>query len=144
MIKYYCNRCNKEIKDNSNQRLCEECYNLLYEYDFQVGDEVITSIGEVGIIDYICKCVHCKERGFYEPHVISQGSEFILITNNSKENGFKNFYKIGKYTFGNINIKGAQSAYDYACKNFENAKIKLEKATNALSRVKKLSEKREN
>ena len=41
----------------------------IYDCMFEVGDEVITSNGKVGIITDICTCEKCKERGFYEPTV---------------------------------------------------------------------------
>ena len=73
------------------------------EYDFKVNDEVITSDGRLGIINSICECENCKKRGFYEPQVkLIEGVDDIYITDTDKKNGFSNFYKIGKYKFGNV------------------------------------------
>lgn len=145
MIKYFCDRCNKEIMCDGlcvpiyardglgvelvhikNKHLCAECtkqFNMvkdrlddvddffgmsdedinLMEYDFKVGDQVITDIGEIGYIESICKCEKCKNRGFYEPSVVTQiGSDRIYITDTDKASGFSSFYRIGKYTFGNL------------------------------------------
>lgn len=37
-------------------------------YNFKVGDKVVTVYGETGVIVDICTCDNCKERGFYEPY----------------------------------------------------------------------------
>ncbi len=146
MIKYYCDRCEKEFANDgicvpiyaqdafgvklvhlNDKHLCPECakkFNTikgrlddvddfftmsnedisLMEYDFKIGDQIITDIGEVGYIESICDCEKCKERGFYEPRVITLiGADRIYITDTDKENNFSSFYKIGKYTFGNLN-----------------------------------------
>ena len=145
MIKYYCDRCEKEFANDGisvpiyakdafgveiiylkDKHICPECvkkFNMvkdrlddfsdfftltdgdigLMEYDFKVGDQVVTSIGEVGYIESICECEKCKERGFYEPRVTTTiGADRIWITDTDKENNFSSFYKIGKYTFGNF------------------------------------------
>ena len=76
---------------------------------FKVGDEVITADGRTGVIDSVCECERCKERGFYEPSVrLKSGAYDIYITNLDKENGFANFYLIGKKVFGNIDIKSVE------------------------------------
>ena len=36
------------------------------DYEFAVGDKVVTIYGEVGHIVYICRCDRCLERGFRE------------------------------------------------------------------------------
>lgn len=73
------------------------------EYNFKVGDEVITSTGEVGVIKDICDCKYCKERGFCEPQVETKiGNGTIYITDNDKRVNFRSFYKIGDYIFGNL------------------------------------------
>lgn len=73
------------------------------EYNFKVGDEVITSTGQVGVIEDICDCEYCKERGFCEPQVETKiGNGTIYITDNDKRVNFRSFYKIGDYVFGNI------------------------------------------
>ena len=125
MIKIYCNKCGKEIiggvhkiveKIEATDALgavlvtfpqevhyCDECqYNNL-TCGFKVGDQVITNDGRVGVIEGICDCDRCKERGFYEPRVKTCiGNDQIWITDTDKENGFINFYKIGDRIFGNI------------------------------------------
>ena len=126
MIKIYCDKCGKEIADNVNAvieeteaknccdntvmkfasasyQYCDECMENGLTCGFKVGDEVITSTGEVGRIISFCTCQLCKERGFYEPTVeVVIGNEAIHITDNDKRNGFSSFYKIGDQIFGNI------------------------------------------
>ena len=86
----------------------------LMRYDFKVGDRVITSDGEVGIIKSICDCEKCKERGFYEPQVTTIiGDCGIYITDTDKNNGFNSFYKIGKYRFGNLDVGRVECNIDY-------------------------------
>lgn len=76
---------------------------LLYN-SFKVGDEVITDDGRVGVIESICTCKSCRNRGFYEPSVKNkiEGSDQIYITDTDKRNGFISFYKIGNRVYGNI------------------------------------------
>lgn len=70
------------------------------DYKFSIGAEVITTEGERGKITYICKCNHCKDRGFYEPIWAKDGeNEEQYITNYAAETGFKGFYRIGPYRF---------------------------------------------
>lgn len=126
MIKIYCDKCGKEIVDNVNTdseetkaialdgtvvakwtktfHYCDECqYNEL-SCGFKVGDKVITDDGRVGVIESLCDCENCKERGFYEPQVKMRiGDSQIWISDNDKRNGFANFYQIGNKVFGNIN-----------------------------------------
>ena len=88
--------------------------NNVVEYDFRVGDRVITSTGKVGIIESICDCDQCKARGFYEPSVEAvDGVGSIYITDNDKRVGFRSFYQIGKYKFGNID----KESVEYDIKN---------------------------
>lgn len=76
------------------------------EYNFKVGDEVITADGCVGVITSICDCEYCKARGFLEPQVETKIGDYIWVSNFHKENGFCDFYKIGDYVFGNIYENG--------------------------------------
>ena len=126
MIKVFCDKCGKEITDNVNTviketeakngcnntvikfasasyQYCDECMAKGLTCGFKVGDEVITSTGEVGKIISFCTCQFCKERGFYEPTVeVEIGNNPIYITDNDKRNNFSSFYKIGDRVFGNI------------------------------------------
>lgn len=110
-----------------NDHLCKECidkfltvkdklkhdddiFNLSDEdiellcYTFKVGDKVITNDGRTGTIRSICYCDRCKERGFYEPKVVTDDDmDPIWITDTDKDDGFKSFYQIGDRVFGNIN-----------------------------------------
>ena len=89
--------------------------------EFKVGDKVITSYGEVGVIKSICDCDKCKQRGFLEPQVETEiGVGRIWITDTDKENGFKSFYQIGDYVFGNTDEEFILTSIDYARERFEN------------------------
>ena len=108
----------REREDNKVRK------NSLIEYDFKVGDKVITSTGQTGIIESICDCKYCKERGFCEPQVKTiNGVDKIYITDNDKRLDFKSFYQIGDYLFGNIDKESVE--YD-----IENESRKIEEATN--------------
>ena len=126
MIKIFCDKCGKEITCNVNTvieeaeaknccdntvmkfasasyQYCDECIENDLTCGFKVGDEVITSTGEVGRIIDICTCDRCRERGFYEPTVeVKIGNDAIYITDNDKRNNFSSFYNIGDKVFGNI------------------------------------------
>ena len=124
MIKFYCDKCSKEITDNVNKEVeetkaidlygevvakwtnilhyCDECKYNDFTCGFKVGDEVITSTGQIGKITSICDCENCKERGFYEPTVETEDGDIIYLTNNAKKVNFRSFYKIGDQVFGNI------------------------------------------
>lgn len=107
MIKYFCDRCGKETNDT---HICEECEQKELICGFKVGDEVITSTGEVGVITSICTCDRCKARGFFEPQVeLKNGAFNINIYDTDKENGFSDFYKIGNHIFGNLDEETVES-----------------------------------
>lgn len=178
MIKYFCDKCGDEFKENGlvipvyardslgaklllvgNKHLCAKCTNKfnmvkdrleheedffdvsdedieLMEYDFRVGDKVITSTGQVGIIDSICDCEKCKKRGFYEPSVsLIHGVYDIYITDNDKENGFSSFYEIGKYKFGNIDKESIEHDIEYETNNIVKSTKRLEEYRKQLERM---------
>lgn len=112
----------------------------LMEYDFNIGDEVITSDGCVGVIENICDCYKCRERGFYEPKVrLTKGAYDIYITNNDRDNGFSSFYKIGKYKFGNIDKESINRDIEYETHNIEEATKRLNEYREQLERISFLS-----
>ena len=115
------NKCNEEISYKVNMAVEEpdiencyeepdienrydECIEKDSNYDFKIGDEVITSTGEVGRIIDICICDLCKRRGFCEPIVkFTIGDDSMkYISIKDKMNNFRSFYKIGDKIFGNI------------------------------------------
>lgn len=72
------------------------------EYKFEIGDRVVTTMGETGTIVDICTCSECRARGFNE--LIwenDDGSGYDYITANDLLYGCSRFYKIGKYYFNN-------------------------------------------
>ena len=77
------------------------------EYEFNIGDKVITTYGEVGVIVDICKCEMCVKRGFYEPTWVEDGRLIRrYITNCDATDGFSEYYQIGKYKFNSLFNKG--------------------------------------
>lgn len=163
MIKIYCDRCGKEITDNINKEVeetkaidlygtvvakwtkmlhyCDECQHEDLTCGFKVGDQVITSTGQVGTITDICTCDNCKDRGFYEPTVeVEIGNGSIWITDNDKRVNFRSFYKIGDQVFGNIdedcvlyNIKHKKECIEEQQKEL----IELESQLDVIKRFKK-------
>ncbi len=73
------------------------------EYEFHVGDEVITADGIKGVITGICDCEYCRERGYLEPYWEDEDGEEDYITIGMARHGFYDYYQIGKYRFGNLN-----------------------------------------
>lgn len=70
---------------------------------FEVGDKVITSKGEIGVITKICTCDGCKARGFNELQIKTiLGNCTINCTDSDKADGFKSFYSIGNKVYGNL------------------------------------------
>ena len=111
MIKYFCDRCGVET---CGVNLCDKCEYEELTCGFRVGDQVITSMGEVGVIRDICDCDRCKERGFFEPRIETEiGNWSIWITDTDKEDGFKSFYKIGDHIFGNIDEQDVLGNIEY-------------------------------
>ena len=96
MIKYFCDRCGKEIRSGN---FCEECAYEELTCGFKVGDEVITYDGRVGTITDFCTCSSCKQRSFYEPEIEMKIGSQIWMTDTDKDNGFDDFYKIGKRNY---------------------------------------------
>lgn len=71
------------------------------DYEFNIGDVVVTTEGETGKIVDICKCDKCRKRGWYEPVWRDDDTgEDDYITDYQYESGFVGFYRIGKYRFG--------------------------------------------
>lgn len=74
------------------------------DYEFHVGDEVITTEGVRGKITSVCHCDRCEERGFYEPFWIAEDGKYEhCIDIYDAKSGFSSFYKIGKYRFSDFN-----------------------------------------
>ena len=69
------------------------------KYKFRVGDYVEDVTGRIGYISSFCKCKFCKERGFYEPHVVYNNGDFDYITVYEYEKGFPSYKRIGQYDF---------------------------------------------
>ena len=67
------------------------------DYNFKIGDKVITVEGE--IVD-ICYCEECAKRDFFEPMWKRPEDEYnIYIDKYQAEMGFIGFYQIGNYHF---------------------------------------------
>lgn len=73
------------------------------EIIIRTGDKVITADGRVGRVVSVKECDQCDDRGFWEVTWLQNGrqAEFDYITYTEKENGFPDFYLIGKNFFGN-------------------------------------------
>ena len=70
------------------------------DYEFAIGDKVVTICGDVGHIVDICKCDRRIERGFFELTWRSDINHNVgWITIYDAERGFDDFYQIGKYRF---------------------------------------------
>lgn len=92
------------------------------DYEFNIGDEVITAYGEKGYITYICHCERCADRGFFEPSWEDEYDEMHYISNYEAENGFTEYYKIGKYRFGSFEkdlVKDRITYYGDIVKRYE-------------------------
>ena len=73
------------------------------DYEFHIGDEVITTEGVKGEITSICDCKYCEERGFYEPFWKNEYDKWEdCISVHDATYGFSRFYKIGKYRFNDF------------------------------------------
>ena len=70
------------------------------DYEFAVGDKVITIYGVIGHVIDICRCDRCLERGFCELTWRSDVDHDVgWITIYDAERGLDDFYQIGKYQF---------------------------------------------
>ena len=73
------------------------------DYEFNIGDLVITIEGVKGKITSICTCDRCEERGFYEPFWAGEDDDYErCISKFTAETGFNGFYQIGKYRFNDF------------------------------------------
>ena len=164
MIKVFCDKCGKEITDNVNTvteeteaksndntvlmkfagvsyQYCNECMENKLNCGFKVGDEVITSTGEVGKIIDICTCDKCRKRGFYEPTVeVEIGNNSIYITDNDKRNNFSSFYKIGDKVFGNIDEDAVKDIIKSAKDQIKKLRYELIELEAQLDIVKKIKQ----
>lgn len=163
MIKVFCDKCGKEITDKVNTvkeenevvnggsvlmkftsdsyQCCDECMENELSCGFKIGDEVITSTGEVGRIIDICTCNKCKERGFYEPTVeVDIGNDAIYITDNDKRNNFSSFYKIGDQVFGNIDEDAVKDSIKSVKDQVKKLQCELIELTSQLDVVKKMKQ----
>lgn len=68
----------------------------LDEYEFCLGDTVVTTDGIVGKIIGFCDCDECRNRGFPELFWEDEDSE-QLITIHSVKNDLRGFHRIGKH-----------------------------------------------
>ena len=145
--KFLCDKCAEKfnlVKDRLEH--AEDFFDMtdddiaLMEYDFKVGDTVITDTGMVGVIESICDCDRCKARGFYEPMVkVTDGADdTIWITDTDKENGFISFYQIGEYEFGNIDKESVKRWIENENNNIKVASKRIEKYEKQLKRLKRL------
>ena len=73
------------------------------EIFIRTGDKVITADGRVGRVVVVKECRLADDRWIWEATWLQNGrqTDFDYITNTDKENGFADFYLIGKNFFGN-------------------------------------------
>lgn len=160
MIKYFCDRCGKEIKDTvytdtetteavdchdnvvatftRTTHCCDECKYEELSCGFKVGDKVITNDGRTGVITNICTCETCKRRGFYEPTVTMDSGTSEYITISDKNNGFKSYYSIGNKVFGNLDEQSIIDDIEYNKKNISCLQEKVHTLELQWSKVKEL------
>ena len=73
------------------------------DYNFKIGDKVITVEGQIGEIVNICDCEECRRRGFCEPMWKRPDDYYVnYITIYQAESGFPGFYQIGRYHFNDF------------------------------------------
>lgn len=147
MIKYFGDRCGKEITENLSEMtdnfcLGDKCAADELTCGFHIGDEIITATGAVGKIIDICTCDRCAVRGFYEPKVdVNIGADVIWVTDNDKDNGFREFYKIGNRVFGNIDKDCVLENIEDTTKEINELQEELEQYKAQLNVVNKIIEK---
>jgi uncharacterized coiled-coil protein SlyX len=72
------------------------------EIIIRTGDKVITADGRVGRVTSVCDCEACAVRGFFEAtYEIKGDPEKHDIMISQYQQGFPDFYLIGKNFFGN-------------------------------------------
>lgn len=69
------------------------------KYEFHIGDYVEDITGRIGYINSICHCKYCKERGFYEPHIMYNNGDTDYITAYEYDKGLLDYNRIGQYDF---------------------------------------------
>ena len=109
----------------------------------KIGDEIITDTGVRGLVDSICNCEYCAERGFYEPTIRTKSGDIIYMTDTDMKNGFVSFYKIGTNILGNLDLESSQNNYEWCLEQYEISKKKLDEAKQALDLAKELKAKSE-
>lgn len=120
MIKYFCDKCGKEIESGN---LCPQCLDEELTCGFKVGDVVITDDGKTGVIKSLCTCERCKQRGFYEPKVaIDNDTTPFYISISDRDDGFASFYRIGNRVFGNIDHSAASGIEEFISTSKETIK----------------------
>ena len=88
------------------------------KYKFHVGDYVEDVTGRTGYISSFCKCKFCKERGFYEPHVMYSNGDCDYITVYEYEKGFPSYKRIGQYEFTEKNDNKIEPLCEEYTKSF--------------------------
>ena len=96
----------------------------LGEYEFHVGDKVITIDGIVGKIIGFCCCDECAKRGFFEPFWEDRGG-CQFMTKYDYENGFAYFHRIGKYRFNQFDKAPIESRISKLNKELEDLRSQL-------------------
>lgn len=95
----------------------------IQDYKFNVGDIVITTEGETGVITNICDCSSCARRGFFEPFWSTRGVKWDKgISIYDAEAGFVGYYKIGNYRFNDLDkaaVLREMASYEDALKQLK-------------------------